>query len=162
MRKFWDDIKAYLPNELSLTVSPVVDQYNEVNGELTHTITAATPPTVVLGTSTAGYLGGAGGKVQWNTANIVNGRRVRGSTYIVPIAAGAMDTDGTIVTLAVTTINTAASTMISTLQTADLFPVVWSRPLKDEDGNITRDGARNTITTGTMVEKSAILRGRRD
>jgi len=162
MRAYWDSLKAYLPNELSLTVSPVVDWYDRETGELQGSNVAATPPVVVVGASSAAYVGGAGLKVTWETGQVRDGRRVRGATYIVPIEGACFNTTGTVATTVRAVINTSSANLLTALTAGGVSMGVWSRfrPAKDELPE--RAGAAFQVTTGICSSKSAILRGRRD
>jgi len=162
MRSFWDSVKAYLPDEVSLTVQPVMDAYDEGNGDLVNTVSAATPPAVVTGTSATAYSMAAGMKMNLVTADIVNGRRVRGAVYLVPATTAAMSTSGNILAAARTAVNSAGTTLLGALALADMQLVVFRRPLKDSGGTITRVGGTSDVTAIETNEKSAILRGRRD
>lgn len=159
VRAFWDSLKGLLPNELSLQVSPVIDDYDTNTGELVGSFVAATTPTQVLGTSATNYAAGAGFKVTWNTGSIRDGRRVRGSTFVVPAASGVYDTSGLITSAAKTTVNTAAAALILALDTADTSLAVWSRP---RELPTVRTGLAYDVETGSCSSKTAILRGRRD
>lgn len=161
VRKFWDAVKGNLPDELKLTVSPVVDIYNETDAELVASSVAAVAPVVVLGTGTTGYAGGAGLKLNWNTGVIRLGRRVKGSTFIVPALASCFGTTGTPTTGTATAINTAANVLMADLTAGGTALLVWSRPLV-VGGVITRTGATAGVISGSLAPKSAILRGRRD
>lgn len=161
VRKFWDGIKGSLPDELKLSVSPIVDIYNEANAELTASVIAPVVPLVVAGTGTTGYTGGAGLKVNWNTGIIRNGRRVKGSTFIVPALGSAFGNTGTPTAGTVLSINTAANTLMADVTAGGTALLVWSRPLVKDDV-ITRAGATAGVISGTLAPKSAILRGRRD
>lgn len=161
VRAFWDGIKAYLPDEITLTTSPVVDVYLSNNGNLAWSSTAATSPASVTGTSTVAYAMPAGLKVNLNTGVIRNSRRVRGSIFVVP-AAGANTTGGLALGTARTAVNAAGATLMASLATAGLKLQVWSRPLKDANGVITRDGATADVIALETNEKIAVLRGRRD
>lgn len=162
VRAFWDSVKVYLPNELTLTVSPVVDWYDVADGTLMGSNVAATPPATVTGTDAGGYAGGSGIKVTWETGQIRDGRRVRGSTFIVPAAATCFTNTGVVAATPRTTINTAATTLISALNTASMSLGVWSRPREATATLSERAGAQFEVTTGITSAKSAILRGRRD
>lgn len=162
MRTFWDSIKTLLPDEVVITVSPTVDIYDEINGELIASITAPTPPLSVQGTSTLTFSMAAGLKVNLLTGQIRNGRRVRGSIFLVPMTNAAFSSTGLALQSARTTINTAGGVFLSALATPLIRNVVYSRPVKDEEGNIEVVGATTTVTTWETNEKTAILRGRRD
>lgn len=159
VRTFWNALVAQLPNELTLTVSPVVDIYNEVDAELTASEIAPTAPANVVGTSAAVYNMASGIKVNWNTGVIRNGHRVKGSTFIVPAASTVFNTSGVVDSTVRTTVNTAANALISGLASSGLELVVWSRPVPGIPG---RPGALALVATGETNEKSAVLRGRRD
>ena len=162
MRAFWDSVKAYLPNELTLTVSPVVDYYNRETGVLLGSNIAATPPAAVIGTATGVYAGGAGLKVTWETGQIRDGRRVRGATYVVPLDSASFTTTGTISPTTKTAFNNAAATFKSAIVTGNMAVGVWSRPRENHPTLPDRDGAAFEVTQGVCSSKSAILRGRRD
>lgn len=162
MRTFWDAVKAYMPDELVLTVQPVVDQYDPAGGTLVGTITAVTAPTAVQGTSAAVYSMASGIKANLQTNNIRNGRRVRGSIYIVPAASGAMNALGSVASATRTAINAAGATMIASLAAVNLNLIVWGRPLRAMDGTLIRTGTVNYVQAMDTNEKSAVLRGRRD
>lgn len=162
MRAFWDSIKALFPDELVLTVSPVVDYYNTQTGVLLGSNIAATPPTSVGGTSGAAYAGGAGFKVAWETGQIRDGRRVRGATYVVPAASTIFSGTGTVGSASRTTVNTAAATFISAITAGTMSVGVWSRPREATETLEERAGAAYQASSGVCSTKSAILRGRRD
>lgn len=159
VRAFWASLTGQLPNELSLVVSPVIDDYDTVSGELVGSYTAGTSPAPVLGTSTATYAAGAGFKVTWNTGQIRNGRRVRGSTFVVPAAQVVYDTSGRIIGTTQTVVNNAAGTLLSALGSAGTSMAVWSRP---RELPTPRGGYATEVVTGTCSSKTAIMRGRRD
>jgi hypothetical protein len=159
VRAFWDAIKANMPNELTFTVSPVVDQYDYATGDLVASVSAPTPPVSVLGTDTGSYSMASGAKLILNTTKILDGRRVRGGIYLVPMAGLQTTNTGTVASTARTTFNTAANTMRTSLNTAGLTLMVWSRPTSPGPST---DGALSAVTGVETSEKVAILRGRRD
>lgn len=162
MRTFWDSVKALLPDEIVLTVSPTVDIYNELNGDLIASISAPTAPTSVAGTATVSYAMASGIKAQLTTGVIANGRRVRGALYLVPAATSAFTAGGLVASATRTTVNTAGATFITALATPLMRQVVYSRPLKDAAGTVTRNGFITTVSSWDTNEKGAVLRGRRD
>lgn len=159
VRTFWDSIKANMPNELTFTVSPVVDVYNIISGDLVGSYSAATPPTSVLGTDTGVYSMASGAKINLNTGVIRFGRRVRGAIYLVPMASLQTTNTGTVASTARTTFNNAVNTMRGTLVAANKQLVVYSRPRVLPTP---RDGATSPVTGAETSEKTAVLRGRRD
>jgi hypothetical protein len=139
-----------------------VDWYDTATGELMGSNVAPTAPAAVNGTSGAIYAGGAGFKVSWETGQVRDGRRVRGSTFIVPAASSAFSATGTVAAASRTTVNTAAATMIAAMHTGSVSLGVWSRPREATETLPARDGAPYEVLQGICSAKSAILRGRRD
>lgn len=160
VRIFWDAIKAFLPDELTLQVDPNVDEYDTASGSLIASRTAATTPPVVTGTSATTYTGGAGAKLTLNTNAVYFGRRVRGSIYLVPVYGSAYTSSGTITTSFQTSLNTAGAAMISGFATVGQNLLVYSRP--NPLATPARLGFTHIVANITCNEKSAILRGRRD
>lgn len=158
VRTFWSSIAGQLPDDVTVKVSPVVDLHDQANGSLTNTVVAATAPVSVVGSSTGAFAAGCGCKVTWETGSILRGRRVRGTTYIVPLSAGAYDADGTIAPANITAIAGAAGTLVSGLSASSLGMVVWSRPnpVKGYTGLLT------SVISARVNDKTAILRSRRD
>jgi hypothetical protein len=161
VRKFWNSLASYLPDELRLQVSPIVDIYRETDAELLASVVAPVVPLNVIGGGTTGYAGGAGIKINWNTGVIRNGRRVKGSVFIVPALATSFGNTGIPTPGTQLALNNAATTLMSDLLAGGTALAVWSRPLV-VDKVITRAGAISGVVSGTVAPKSAILRGRRD
>lgn len=159
VRVFWDTIKTYLPNELTLTVLPQVDAYVTETGDLDSTVVAATPPLPVLGGGTGTYAGGSGIKVTWETNQIAFGKRVRGSTFIVPATSGAFTVNGQVSGTVQTAVNAAAAALIAAIDEPAVDLTVWSRP---KTTPVVRAGFATDIVQGICSSKSAILRSRRD
>lgn len=159
VRTFWDAIKAHMPDDIVLTVSPVVDLYTEHDGALVASETAATPPLGVQGTASGGFSMASGMKCNLNTTTIRNGRRVRGAIYVVPAAATVYTATGSVGSTVRTPINTAGTTMMTSLNTAGLDLVVYSRPRTVPTPRI---GDTAVVTGFEVNEKVAVLRGRRD
>jgi hypothetical protein len=162
VRTFWSSLVNQIPDEIQLTVSPVVDYYLVHNGQLAGSVSATTAPAVVVGASAAAYSMATGPKVNLNTGVIRNGRRVRGAIYIVPGSAATYGTNGQLAATARTAINTAGATLRNSLSAAGLKLGVWSRPIPEGKKYGPRDGAWSDVQSFETNEKLAILRGRRD
>ena len=166
MRGVWDAIKAYIPNEITLSVSPTVDVYDVVSGDLVASATAPIVPINIAGGDVGAYSMASGMKATFATGVIRNGRRVKGCMYIVPAGSTAQTVFGLAATAAKTAVNNAGTAFIAALFGATMVQVVYSRPV-DADATATppvvaRDGAIATVTSWDTNEKLAILRGRRD
>lgn len=147
----FDALKAYIPAGTTITVDNVGDLIDVDTGELSGQWTDAAAGPVV--TSGAGaYSQGVGLRLTWLTSGIRNGRRVRGSTFIVPVIGGAYDATGTPNTTAMTTFSNAASAYMTAIGTTGR---IYSRPLP---GLV---GQASTITSGSVPDAVSWLRTRR-
>lgn len=154
-RTFFDAIKALIPASARFTVEPEVDMLEDSDGSLVNSFTT-TPGTDVAGTYAGAYAAAAGAVINWRTGSIRNGRRIRGRTFLVPLAANVFGTDGRLTPAAQTTIATAAEALRST--TSDIDLGVYARPT----GPLATDG-QWVVTTGVTVPTTgAVLRSRRD
>lgn len=158
VRAFWNSGPNYIPNEVALTVDPVVDIYSIVTGALINSFTAATPPAVVAGTSASAYMMAAGFKVNFNTRTIANGRRVRGGVFVVPCASDTFGATGLVQSTPISTFVTAANTMNTTCKASDMDHIVWRRPTN----KTSNDGGGAVVTGYGVNTKGSVLRGRRD
>lgn len=161
-RAFWQSLNTYLPNEILLTVSPVVDYYLVHNGQLAGSVSAPTAPASVLGTHAGNYSMATGPKINLNTGVVRNGRRVRGSIYVVPGGANTYGATGMMDAASRTAFNTAGNNLRTALNAAGLKLGVWSRPVPEGKPKGPRDGAWSDVQALETNEKLAVLRGRRD
>lgn len=157
-RTFWDARKSTVPNEVSLVVDPAVDIFDIVSGTLVASYHAATAPATVTGTNSGSYSMASGAKINFRTADILNGRRIRGAVYIVPCGGDVFGNDGSVTSTPRTDWVNSAGTMKNSWDTIHLKHVVWHRPtaLGANDGSI------GIVTSYDVPTKGAILRGRRD
>jgi hypothetical protein len=162
VRSMWSANVANLPDNIKLDVSPIVDVYNIQSGQLVGSYAATAIPAQVIGTSTAGFSHASGIKVNLNTGQIRNGRRVRGSVFIVPVQVGVFTTDGMVGSAIRTSFNGSFNTLKTTLASANKQIVVWSRPIPEGKPYGPRLGATTPVASFETSEKGAVLRGRRD
>lgn len=153
---FYSSVKNLHPNGVSFVVPGSGDLINEANGEIVGAWTQSGSGTQTSTAAVAAYAAGVGARVRWDTAGIVHKRRVRGSTFLVPLLAANYENNGTILAAAMTTINNAAAALVST---ADLL--IWSRPFAGAPNNPARSGVAFGVAAGVGVDKVATLRSRR-
>lgn len=122
IKAFFNAIKALFPAGVSWQVPTAGDTIDDSTG----TINGAWSDSgggVVSSSGSGIWAAGTGAYVRWSTTVIRGGRRVKGRTFLCPIFGSAFQSDGTIVDAYVTTIQTAADTLVA----ADSL-VVWARP----------------------------------
>lgn len=151
VRAFFDAIKALIPSGITITVQPSGDTINDTNGNINGAWTVDPAPAIVTGSGTGTYAGNAGGVVTWRTNGVVGTRRVRGRSFLVPLASSNFDTNG-LGAGAINTLQTAANGLVTA---AGGTLAVWSRP------TTLRSGSSHLVTAATVPDLAASLRSRR-
>jgi hypothetical protein len=151
VRSFFLALNGIIPNDVIITFPAVLTLLDPVEGTLEAEFTVA-PPASVAGAAAGGWAGGVGALVQWETGQIIGGRRQRGRTFLVPLASSAFDGTGTLAPTILTNIQVAAQGLLDDLAVLGSRLVVWSRTL----------GVETVATTAVIPDRSAILRDRRD
>jgi len=152
---FWNAIEQYFPNDVTLRVDNIVDVLEDSTGTLIESY--STPVNApIAGTNAGSYSAASGGVIGWTTGSIRNGRRIRGRTFLVPLASLVMSTSGRIEPGVVNTIQTAASALADNTQTPDLG--VWARPTASGAS----DGQWAVCSGARVTDLPAVLRSRRD
>lgn len=142
-----------LPAGVSIQFQSSVDTLEPGTGSLVNS-TAVTKPADVLGTGSGNFSSASGACISWLTSAIVGGHRVRGRTFLVPLASGGYDNQGTLATAYLASLQTAITTLLAA--TPDL--VVWRRPISQAAGG----GGTNLVLVGKVTDKAAVLTTRRD
>lgn len=157
VRKFFTGFSSSIPNEVTLSFPAEVQAFNTssssndpAGGQL-EAVYPVTPPASITGGSTTGYAHASGVRIDWLTEAIVNGRRLRGRTYIVPVQASVFGTDGRVTAASVTAYQNAANTLISDLNLQGSL-AVWSRT----------HGILADVQSAKVPTLGAVLRSRRD
>jgi hypothetical protein len=154
LRTFYTTVRAWMPSSCNVTVpfDLVMHQSDYVP------VTGGTDEAVVFTPVSAAGTGGTSyapaptaGVVSWATT--IRSRAGRGRTFLGPLNAAAMYTDGTIHDTMRTAVDGAAAALIS----AGSGPDGWSWGVYSRTQNIIRD-----FRTGKMSDKVAVLRSRRD
>jgi hypothetical protein len=148
--------KDLFPNNVTITVPGSGDVIDDTTGALIGVWTA-TGGGGVIGGSTAGSAAGVGACIGWTTGGIVTGlhgpRKLRGRTFLVPLATNDYDQDGTLTNIALT----MAQTLANSLQASGPL-AVWHRP-STKGGS---DGNSYGVISAKVRDKVAFLSSRRD
>jgi len=159
-------IKNQTPAATFIRVESDGPTYDEADGTVTGAWSGG--PTTIHSSSTAGvYAGGVGYRIEWSTAGVTGRRRVKGSTYIVPIVGIYYDSAGTLDDTMVGTMQTALNTFRAA---AGAGAGVWSKPTPLRDpatGAVIPpppwkySGIMHDWTGARVVDKVSWLRSRR-
>lgn len=151
---FFSALASAIPSGMTIEVLPTVEVYDESTGLLTGWDDSSLDLDVVEGTRTGGIVGPAGAVVNWITGTVVNGRRLRGRTFLVPLSTWAYEGNGTLDSEALDLINNAAS-ILSSPNFGHNF-VIWSRPTGGGTGQV------GQVINHRVPDMAAVLRSRRD
>lgn len=153
VRSAFLETQLHLAPGLQIQVSnevPIIDSDTGVVQDYV-TFDPVDPVNIIGGES---YAGPAGAVVTWRTNDLRNGRRIRGRTFLVPMASTSFQDDGTLVNGAISGLQDFADTLMGGSLDGDLG--VWSRP---QGGS---GGVFATVTGYTVPDMVAVLRSRRD
>ena len=161
---FWGRIAPSMPPSVTVTTERTGDTIEDTTGALVGSwVGGVTTPHV--GASAGQYSAPSGGLVEWMTNTILDGKRIRGRTFIVPLGASQYDTDGSLSNGLVVGFLSAGTQLI--LEQSTSF-VVWHRPFKGRAAIGTRParpahlGGHGLVTASRTPDKSVVLRSRRD
>jgi hypothetical protein len=154
-RTFFLSATPDLPNVVGIGFPGTVDQLNVVTGalEAQHTIAV---PAAVVGAGAGKFANAVGSCVTWTTSLVINGHRLRGRTFLVPMSSGGYDTDGTIDATFRSRVLAAAEIF---RQAAGPVPLaVWHKPSPASPVV----GVAAMVSGARMTDRTAVLRSRRD
>jgi hypothetical protein len=143
---------TFMPTGVTYACQSPAQIFND-SGMLTGEAAISSLPTNVIGTGGTAYPGGVGGVVYWNTSGFNGGHKVRGRTFLVPMATNAFGNDGTLQTSLVTALQTAVNAFVASSPP----PCVNTRRL----GNPARVDGTVQVISGTVKDRTAFLRTRR-
>lgn len=142
-----------LPTNVRISIDPEVPVIDSDTG-IAQSFNTIEPPPQVSGSGTGGYAGPTGAVVTWRTNDLRAGRRIRGRTFLVPLASVRYENNGTLTVSALTELRAFADTMIGSSLQGDFG--VWSRPVGGSGGVFA------SVTSATIPDMAAVLRTRRD
>ena len=151
LQALYNTLKGFMP----ITTHIVVPTEGEIVDSDTGATTGIWTGGVTAGLDggdTGGFAKGVVARIVWGTAGITHNRHVKGSTFVVPLAGSAYDSDGTISN----TNRGSMQTAIDTFHTATTgVHVIWTRP------SSTTSGVPHDVTSATMSDVVTTLRSRR-
>lgn len=100
-----------------------------------------------------GFAAGVGMRIRWYSDVVMNGHKVRGSTFLAPLAGSAYQTDGTIADATINAMATAINTFLTSC--AGDFGV-WTRPRVAGGG-----GGWSSVNSGLVPDRVSWLKSRR-
>lgn len=148
---FFNAIKASFPPVVAWTIPAAGDTIDSTTSQPNGVWSGGTAASIA-GTGGATYMAGTGGMVRWLTGSILNGRKVYGRTFLLPLFNGAGDSDGSLGAGTLATLQGAATTIAATAKLR-----VVHRPTSVAAA----DGSAFVVSAAVVPDKIVSLRGRR-
>lgn len=169
LRTFFEAFPTDFPNTVRISVPTSGDTLESTTGALLGVWSGGTGG-VTAGQSTANYSAVTGALLQWGTATILSGRRLKGHTFLVPFRGDAYDTSGRVADNIKANIDTNAAALVAS---AAGNMLVWQRPRVARPSFVDRKGVTHPaitargggyapVTTGVLRSIVTELRSRRD
>lgn len=167
IKNFFTALTSFVVSGVQWNIPALGDKIADADGSLAGSWVGTGGGTVTANGGSTAYAGSAGFCVDWLTGTVVNRRRIQGRTFFVPAASSTYQTDGSIIETARTSIQTAASALISAL-TPNLL--CWSRPVAGEavttgarphPAVAPREGRSGPVLAARVPDIAAVLRSRR-
>lgn len=164
LRAYYASLAQVFPSVLTADIEDAGDILDDVTGTLTGAWVGAVTA-AVQGTAVGTYAAPAGAVVNWLTSTVVDGSRLRGKTFLVPLAGGIYQDDGSL-SQSYLGIIRDASTTFSDAVAANF--VIWHRnrvarpATPTKPAQTQRDGSSAVVTGVQVNDRVAVLRSRRD
>lgn len=149
LRFFFDSLKGYFPSDVTFSWDGVAEHF-DISGALIGQVNYTVPATVT-GNSTAVYSAASGAHINWNTTQFLNGRRVQGRTYLVPLASGTYDLNGSLGESFLFSVRGASATLIAEEQQLAVI-----------GGSLGTVRVPCPVVSATIPDRVTVLRSRRD
>lgn len=147
------NLVSNLPSAVTLTVEQAVEVIDQATNQL-ETIFTSPSKLAQKGGVAGGFSSATGACIVWETGEVKLGRRVRGRTFVVPIAASMYDLDGTLTAACLSDLQAGAAALAGGGFT---FGVLSRPTIKGA-----ADGSFHTVSSGRVSDKTAVLTSRRD
>ena len=151
VKTFFTALAPTFPTGVTWTVPESGDAINDTNGSLAGTWSEAGGGGQVSGSVAGNFARGVGAQIRWTTGGIRHGRRVIGSTFLVPLAVGAYDVDGSLQASTVTLLNSASANLLAAQPLT-----ILSRATPG-----TSDGISSAVAGRTVPDRVSWLRSRK-
>jgi hypothetical protein len=158
LKGLWAEWLVKMPIDITVEYPTLGDIIDPVTGELSGTWSAGSRASD-QGTADYPYAAPVGAVCNWLTDTVVDGSRLRGKTFIVPLVTPAFDAQGRVGTLTQAALQNSADDKVATM-TGNF--VIWHRPVHATlAGPPARLGSYGLVTHAKVPQLAAVLRSRR-
>lgn len=162
IRTFFTSVLTYMPNGLTIQVPNSGDIVDSGTDKIVGTWTGTGGGTNSSAAVAGAYSGSSGAMVRWLTGAVVDGHRLVGRTYLVPLAGSRYANDGSLDGTAQAAILTAANAMIASLGTG---LIVYHKPRNADDDadppDLGSPGVTSAVVAALVPDLAVVLRSRR-
>ena len=164
LQTFFTTAGTLFMSNTTIQIPAAGDVINDVDGVIVGSFTAGVFPPL-HGTGTGVYAAPAGVLIEWLTQTILDGHRIKGRTFLVPVGVANYDASGQIVASDVTNLQANGNTL-ATFSPGNF--VIWHRPRLARAATATRKalsahvGGHAVVTGSRVSPKVTVLRSRRD
>lgn len=151
LTSFFTAIAGVLPAGLQIAVQGSGDLIESTDGSLAGSWSGSGGG-VVNASGSSGFTMGVGARVVWGTNGVHGGRRVKGSTFLVPISSNNFEGAGAIAASFISTVQAAADTLVND---TDGAMVILSKP------SLTESGEFSPVVSALVPDAVSWLRSRR-
>lgn len=158
---FWTSARTVVPAGVSFNVPNSGDQIDPGTGKIVGTWTGSGGGVTTTTGTAAAYSGTSGCVIRWQTGGILNGRRLLGRTYMVPLKGSMYGNDGSIDEASIASLVTACATLILAYS-PNL--VAWSKPRNagtNGPGDPGKASLVSAITSAFIPDLAVVMRSRR-
>lgn len=142
-------LSGNLPAVVHIDFPTLWREFGDANGQTIAEGNVGSPAAQVVGSSGDTFAANSGILVEWLTGQFINGHRLRGRTYFVPMV-GVFDSDGTLDPFGSSFVSGLAQDLLD----AGLVNVVWHRPVNGAGGSSAQ------ITMPRVSDTACVLRSR--
>ena len=164
LHTLWTALVVDMPSGATAQVESTGDIIESTTGVITGAW-GGTPQTILNAAGGAAYAPSQGMMIRWTTGTILDGHRLKGRTFVVPMSADAYIAGGTINPVHA---NPAAAAAVQFVIEQSASLVVWHRPKfgpRPVGGGarpVLRTGGHGLVTGSGVPTKPCSLRSRRD
>lgn len=146
---FFTALVSAFPIPMTWQIPNNGDTIDDASGTLNGTWSDGTTQNIAA-TGSSPHAAGCGAYVNWRTGAIVGGRRLKGRTFLAPIQSALYQSDGTIATVTLGVLQSAASALAASGEL-----VIWHRP------QLSGPGSSSVALAATVPDQVTSLRSRR-
>lgn len=156
LNDFLTALEPLLSDQFSFSIDPEWRTLDDSTGQLTAVGSYGSTPTHTALVPEEPVADATQALIQYQTDGIVEGKRVRGRTFIPGTPVDVLENGN------LNAAHTAAlATAALNLDTGNADLVIWARPKRDANGVLIRPGSRHSVNGITVGSELAVLRRRR-